>query len=247
MLHALELENFKAFGKRARIPFAPITLIFGENSSGKSSILQALNLLKQTRESRETEALLLPRSENGIVDLGSFKELLFDHDLKRTLSIRIETQIYLQLAIEFSFKMPSLAEEVLLDQIRIFSNKSAKCIAKFKPSGKFRPSTQIVENEEYFRRSNFFFNPFIREKREYFPSRIPTLECVWMTKAEEYWKQEYKWCKENREDIVNLLKEEKSELEDYLGGYIKRQKETDGGNELKRSKEEFPRVAKGND
>ncbi|RKU33531.1 hypothetical protein C6496_22285 [Candidatus Poribacteria bacterium] len=56
MLHAIELENFKAFGKRARIPFAPITLIFGENSAGKSTILQALNLLKQTRESKETAA-----------------------------------------------------------------------------------------------------------------------------------------------------------------------------------------------
>ena len=52
MLYALELENFKAFGKRARIPFAPITLIFGENSAGKSTILQALYLLKQTLESR---------------------------------------------------------------------------------------------------------------------------------------------------------------------------------------------------
>ncbi len=52
MLHSLELENFKAFGERARIPFAPITLIFGENSAGKSTILQALYLLKQTLESR---------------------------------------------------------------------------------------------------------------------------------------------------------------------------------------------------
>ena len=93
MLHSLELENFKAFGERACIPFAPITLIFGENSAGKSTILQALNLLKQTRESRETGALLLPRAENGIVDLGSFKELLFDHDLERTLSIRVEINI----------------------------------------------------------------------------------------------------------------------------------------------------------
>ncbi|MYF56575.1 AAA family ATPase, partial [Candidatus Poribacteria bacterium] len=110
MLHSLELENFKAFGERARIPFAPITLIFGENSAGKSSILQALNLLKQTRESREAGALLLPRTENGIVDLGSFQELLFDHDLKRTLSIRMETKLDRQLAIEFSFNRPSLEE-----------------------------------------------------------------------------------------------------------------------------------------
>ena len=60
MLKSLELENFKAFGKRVRIPCAPITLIFGENSSGKSSILQALYLLKQTPESK-TGALLLTR------------------------------------------------------------------------------------------------------------------------------------------------------------------------------------------
>jgi len=63
MLKAIELENFKAFGERNRIEFAPITLIFGENSAGKSSILQAVSLLKQTRESRDKGALLLPRTE----------------------------------------------------------------------------------------------------------------------------------------------------------------------------------------
>ncbi|MFN9877645.1 MAG: AAA family ATPase, partial [Planctomycetota bacterium] len=90
MLKAIELENFKAFGERNRIEFAPITLIFGENSAGKSSILQALNLLKQTRQSRDHGALLLPRTEGGIVELGGFQELLFDHDLRRELSIRID-------------------------------------------------------------------------------------------------------------------------------------------------------------
>ena len=122
MFHSLELENFKAFGERARIPFAPITLIFGENSAGKSTILQALNLLKQTRESRETGALLLPRAESGIVDLGSFQEMLFDHNLERTLSIRVEIKINERsifslphgkgkIAIEFVFSRPSLEEE----------------------------------------------------------------------------------------------------------------------------------------
>ena len=87
MLKAVELANFKAFGQRTRIELAPITLIFGQNSAGKSSILQSLNLLKQTRESRESGAPLLPRAEGGITDLGSFQELLFDHDLSRILSI----------------------------------------------------------------------------------------------------------------------------------------------------------------
>jgi AAA15 family ATPase/GTPase len=40
MLRSIQLENFKAFGQRTVIPLAPITLIFGQNSAGKSSILQ---------------------------------------------------------------------------------------------------------------------------------------------------------------------------------------------------------------
>jgi hypothetical protein len=93
MLKAVELENFKAFGQRTRIELAPITLIFGQNSAGKSSILQSLNLLKQTRESRESGAPLLPRAEGGIADLGSFQELLFDHDLSRSLSIGLHVDM----------------------------------------------------------------------------------------------------------------------------------------------------------
>ncbi len=48
MFKSLVLENFKAFGNRVHVPLAPITLIFGPNSSGKSSLLQSLLLLKQT-------------------------------------------------------------------------------------------------------------------------------------------------------------------------------------------------------
>jgi AAA15 family ATPase/GTPase len=62
MLKSIQLENFKAFGQRTIIPLAPITLIIGQNSSGKSSILQSLNLLMQTRESRDADALLLAKS-----------------------------------------------------------------------------------------------------------------------------------------------------------------------------------------
>lgn len=42
MITALELQNFKGIAARQRIDFAPLTLLFGANSAGKSSILQAL-------------------------------------------------------------------------------------------------------------------------------------------------------------------------------------------------------------
>ena len=202
MLQSLELENFKAFGERARIQFAPITLIFGENSAGKSSILQALNLLKQTRESRESEALLLPRAENGIVDLGSFQEMLFDHDLKRTLAIRIETNINHELAIEFNFKRPSLEAEVLLDQIEIYDGKSSKCIARFQSSG------TIEESEEFRMKMGFF-----RDSRGLPLSKLATVKCVWLTEETDYWKREFEWCQNNKVEILNQLKRRMSDLD----------------------------------
>lgn len=206
MLYALELENFKAFGKRARIPFAPITLIFGENSAGKSSILQSLYLLKQTLESRQSDAPLLPRTENGIVDLGSFQEMLFDHDLKRTLSIRVDTDLARKLGIEFSFKRSSLEEEVLLDQINIYDGKSSKCLAKFQP-------LDSTEKPKEFERRRFLSN-----SRSISVSKLAAVKCVWLAEAKEHWIPEFEWYIDNKEKIRNLLAEKLVDLKQHSEG-----------------------------
>ncbi len=209
MLHALELENFKAFGKRSRIPFAPITLIFGENSAGKSSILHALYLLKQTLERQDTEDLLLTRTPNHIVDLGSFQEMLFDHDLERTLSIRVETSLdrrYLsqqllsedKISIEFSFKRLPVDQEVLLDRIGIYDGKSAKYIAKFEPLDRTEISRDFRSHPGFFRDSR---------RIPVSISKLGAVKCIWLTKETEHWKQEFEWCLKNQEDILNQLKD----------------------------------------
>ena len=205
MLQSLELENFKAFGARARIPFAPITLIFGENSAGKSTILQALNLLKQTLESREAGVLLLPRAENGIVDLGSFQEMIFDHDINRKLSIRVETKINHQLAIEFIFKRPSLEEEVRLDQIEIYHEEPSKCVAKFQPSDAPENLDEFSKSVVFFLES-FFLDSSFGGPRSIRPSKLSAVKYIWLTKEPEYWKPEFEWCKEHQEKILGQLK-----------------------------------------
>ena len=45
-LTKLTLKNFKAFKETQEIPLKPITLIFGPNSAGKSSIFHALAYLR---------------------------------------------------------------------------------------------------------------------------------------------------------------------------------------------------------
>ncbi|MEA2083983.1 MAG: AAA family ATPase, partial [Thermodesulfobacteriota bacterium] len=44
MITSLHLGNFKAFAEAQNIPVKPITLIFGANSAGKSSIIHSLAL-----------------------------------------------------------------------------------------------------------------------------------------------------------------------------------------------------------
>ncbi len=220
MLHALELENFKAFGERARIPFAPITLIFGENSAGKSTILQVLYLLKQTLESRGTGESLLPHTYNGIVDLGNFKEMLFDHNLERTLSICVEATMnrsyetsqlpYKEntITMEFRFKYPYIEEDVLLNEIGIYDRQSSRCIAKF------QPLNTTEEPDEFWRRMGF--PDYMIDGHVPVPSKSSAVECVWLTEEPEYWESEFAWCKKNEEEIRKQLKAQKSHLKDQL-------------------------------
>jgi len=57
MLTSIRIENFKAFHDTSRIDLPSITLLAGVNSAGKSSLIQALLLLKQTLESGPSQAL----------------------------------------------------------------------------------------------------------------------------------------------------------------------------------------------
>jgi predicted ATPase len=77
MLRQLRIQNFKIWKDTGSIRMAPITLFFGENSSGKSSIGQFLMMLKQTVESADRKAVFYPGGKNSAVQLGSYQEMVF--------------------------------------------------------------------------------------------------------------------------------------------------------------------------
>ena len=58
MLTKLRLRNFKAWKDSGDIRLAPLTVLFGTNSAGKTSIPQLLLLLKQTAESPDRQRAL---------------------------------------------------------------------------------------------------------------------------------------------------------------------------------------------
>lgn len=104
MIKEISLENFKAFGSMQKFPLRPITLIFGANSSGKSTILNSLLLLKQT----ETES---PSDQTQILYNGSlthqqsYSRCVFKRDEAKKLSIGIGVPIpYAKSLAEFLYE-----------------------------------------------------------------------------------------------------------------------------------------------
>ncbi len=85
MLKRLLIKNFKSWDK-IDMSLAPITGLFGENSSGKSSILQFLLMLKQTKESADRGLSINFGSSGTHVNLGSFHDAIFNHNEKLNLS-----------------------------------------------------------------------------------------------------------------------------------------------------------------
>lgn len=72
---AIRLQNFMAFENTGWIELRPVTLLFGRNSSGKSAIVRALLLLRQSLKYPEKEGPLTFYSPYGI-DLGDFREMV---------------------------------------------------------------------------------------------------------------------------------------------------------------------------
>lgn len=76
MIKKLTLSNFKAFAF-AEVPMRPYTLLSGLNSSGKSSVLQALGLLRQGQNSLNDTPSRAGLPLNGeIVELGVGQDVL---------------------------------------------------------------------------------------------------------------------------------------------------------------------------
>jgi len=87
MLKKILIENFKSI-KEQQIDLSPITILIGPNRSGKSSILQALSVLKGfvTNPSRPIDQLF----DLHLVNLGSIKNVVHRHRDERTILIGAE-------------------------------------------------------------------------------------------------------------------------------------------------------------
>ncbi len=97
------LENFKAWRASGKLRLAPITVLFGTNSAGKTSIPQLLLLLKQTAESSDRQRALHFGDHRTLVDLGDMLSIVHGHDRRRVLRFELDWTLQHPLEIKDAY------------------------------------------------------------------------------------------------------------------------------------------------
>lgn len=85
MLRTIRLKNFKLH-EDTKIEAAPITVFIGPNNSGKSSIFQILQCLREAASSGQT-ILMSPTGTPGTIDIGNFVNVLRSGETEIDISL----------------------------------------------------------------------------------------------------------------------------------------------------------------
>ncbi len=99
MITHIQMKNFKSWKDSGEVKLAPLTGFFGTNSSGKSSLLQMLLLLKQTAERSHPEEVIFFGDENSRVNLGRFREVIHGHKENALLELEFGCKLQKKLNI----------------------------------------------------------------------------------------------------------------------------------------------------
>ncbi|SFF68033.1 Protein of unknown function [Duganella sp. CF458] len=99
IISSISLQNFRGFKETGCVQLAPLTFIVGPNSSGKSTLANALMFIAQSFNMR-VATKLSPDWMGRLVDLGSFLDTSNRHAVKNVISIEV--------GLKINYKAPSI-------------------------------------------------------------------------------------------------------------------------------------------
>lgn len=104
MITRISIENFKGIRERVTLDVRPITLLFGGNSAGKSTVMHALLYFYEVFINHNLDVGQTDVGGNTI-DLGGFRNLQSDHDFEKPIVLRVDctSDAYFNLEEEFQF------------------------------------------------------------------------------------------------------------------------------------------------
>lgn len=92
MITGISIENFKGIRDRVELELKPLTLLFGPNSAGKSTILHALHYAREVFQRRNLDAHETT-SGGDFVDLGGFHNLVHGQDRERNVVLQFSLDL----------------------------------------------------------------------------------------------------------------------------------------------------------
>ena len=148
-LRELSLTNFKAFGAKSQsAPMSDITLIYGPNSGGKSSIIQALLLLKQSGRDQPTSSSVNPRGD--FIDLAGFRSMVHRHDTGREIGIdlSINPRYYpFEGTVKIDMSFVDVDDLPTLNQVRYGITQENDPLVDIRLVNASRPGSSVDDNQ----------------------------------------------------------------------------------------------------
>ena len=118
MITELSVQNFKSWKDMGKRQIAPLTGFFGANSSGKTSILQTLLMLKQTVERPpDWNGIIDFGDDNSLVNLGSFDDLIHKHRRDSPLGLSLSWKFSEKLSLPDVEEVDTLSFEFAINNV----------------------------------------------------------------------------------------------------------------------------------
>ncbi len=185
-LSSISIKNFKGIDEHGiTVNIAPITLLFGPNNAGKSTVIQALHLAREVLYAQNPNF-----NKIDSLDIGTFKDYVHKHELDRSVSIKLEFNVDLReefsyeeydcgdvydfinyLALEFELKWDESKSKPILTQYTIFINKKELTTVKISSV----QSRKIAECE-FFSFEHFVSEEKLEEIKDYVKNY--TIDCL---------------------------------------------------------------------
>lgn len=135
-LERLRLNNFRAFSQ-LDIGFAPITLLTGANSSGKSSVLSAIASILQTRAGSSYPFDLVPNGTN--CSLGGFRDIVHGGSARANFGLGITVQKgTAEASLDGTYRYSPVGDHILPAHLSFQSGKNSLEVEWQKQSRTYR-------------------------------------------------------------------------------------------------------------
>ncbi len=168
-MKSFSITNFKAFSRKQTIPIKPITLIYGANSAGKSSVLQSYLFLNEVLKTAQSDVTNIKTPWDSL-DIGGFNNYVYKQDNKNFIEVSLEKKASNALHLMFTIGTEELNTPARIFQMEL--KEKQESIIKFTrvlkqgSMNEFKISTFNFEHPKWMEYLNSFSKPISVNEEE---------------------------------------------------------------------------------